>query len=152
MDALSPVYLEDLEVGQAYETGTIELTAESIKAFAAQYDPQPMHLSDEGAEGTIFGSLSASGWQICCLTMRLIVDSKFVGSTPLIGAEISNIRFAQPARPGMLLQAKVEILKLDPGNRPDRGFAEMRGTTIDANTGEPVLTQSWRMLMPKRRV
>ncbi|MEM6902294.1 MAG: MaoC/PaaZ C-terminal domain-containing protein [Pseudomonadota bacterium] len=147
---LDPVYLEDLEVGRVYETGTIELTAERIKAFAAEYDPQPMHLSDEGAEGTIFGSLTASGWQICALTMRLIVDSKFLGSTPLIGAEISQVRFAQPAKPGMVLKAVVEILELDPGSRPDRGFAEMSGTTIDTVSSQPVLTQNWRMLMPKR--
>ena len=149
-DTDQPVYLEDLAVGQVFTTGSIELTPESIVNFAKQYDPQPMHLSDEGAAGTIFGSLVASGWQITALTMRLMVDARALGATPLIGAEISSIRFAQPAYPGMMLTAKAAIVEIVPGNHPKRGFVMMDGTTLDQNTGETVLTQTWRMLVPKR--
>ena len=38
------LYLEDLAVGQRFTTGTHVMTAEAIKAFARQFDPQPFHL------------------------------------------------------------------------------------------------------------
>ena len=145
-----PVYLEDLTIGQVFTTGAMDLTADSIIEFAQQFDPQPMHLSDEGAAGTIFQSLTASGWHITALTMRLMVDSRTLGSTPLIGAEIMHVRFAQPARPGMRLTAKAEVTDILPGTNPARGFAMMAGTTLDQHTDEIVMTQSWRMLLPKR--
>ena len=144
------IHFEDLALGQLFTTGVMELTRDSIIAFAQDYDPQPMHLSDEGAADTIFGSLVASGWQITAITMRLMVDSNALGTTPLIGAEISNIRFAQPAYPGMMLTAKAEITEMIPSNHPKRGFVVMDGTTLDQNTGETLLTQRWRMLVPKR--
>ena len=149
-ETIKPVYFEDLAVGQVFTTGAIELTADSIVAFATQYDPQPMHLSDEGAAETVFGSLVASGWQMTALTMRLMVDARPLGSTPLIGAEIQNIKFAQPARPGMMLTAVATITEMLPGSNPARGFVVMDGTTHDQHSGDVVLTQTWRMLVPKR--
>lgn len=38
------LYLEDLAVGQRFTAGTHVMTAEAIKAFARQFDPQPFHL------------------------------------------------------------------------------------------------------------
>src|SRR5207237_565739 len=55
----SSLYLEDVHVGQRFESRVHQLDAEQIKAFAADYDPQPFHLSDEGAAGTIFETLTA---------------------------------------------------------------------------------------------
>lgn len=150
-EADNAVYLEDLSVGQVFETGDIELTAESIIDFARQFDPQPMHLSDAGAAHTIFGSLAASGWHMTALTMRLMVDATPFGTTPLIGAEISNIRFSQPARPGMMLTVRAEVMEILPGSNPERGFVIMNGTTLDRNTDQAVVTQTWRMLLPKKQ-
>ena len=46
-----PLYLEDLYVGQSFTSAPHLLDAEQIKKFAAEFDPQPFHLSDEGAAG-----------------------------------------------------------------------------------------------------
>jgi acyl dehydratase len=41
-------FFEDIRVGERSEIGRHTFTAEEIKAFAAQFDPQPFHL-DEAA-------------------------------------------------------------------------------------------------------
>ena len=69
------VYFEDLEVGLAASFGRYEVTREEVLAFAASYDPQPFHLSDEAAAQTHFGRISASGWHTCAMTMRMLVDN-----------------------------------------------------------------------------
>ena len=40
------VTLQDLHVGQVFETGGVVIGHDDIIAFAATYDPQPMHLDD----------------------------------------------------------------------------------------------------------
>ena len=50
------------------------MSAEEIKAFAAEFDPQPMHLDEEAARAGMMGGLCASGWHSCAIMMRIIAD------------------------------------------------------------------------------
>ena len=68
----------------ASRSGTHAIDAAQIKAFAAQFDPQPFHLDDEAAKGTLFGGLAASGWHTAAITMRLLVET----GLPLMGGII----------------------------------------------------------------
>lgn len=65
---------EDIVIGQREELGSHTFTAQSIIAFAAKYDPQPFHLSEEAGRRSHFGGLVASGWHTAGLWMRLRVD------------------------------------------------------------------------------
>lgn len=67
--------LQNLEVGQEFETDTITLSKGDIFEFAAEFDPQPYHLETEAAEASIFGGLCASGWQVAALMSRLVSDT-----------------------------------------------------------------------------
>jgi acyl dehydratase len=69
------LFLEDLRVGQCFSSGAHTVDAAQIKAFAAQFDPQPFHLDGEAAKPTLFGGLAASGWHTAAITMRLLVES-----------------------------------------------------------------------------
>ncbi len=60
--ALTEFFLEDLRVGQRFSSGSHTIDEAQIKAFAAQFDPQPFHLDGEAAKATLFGRLAASGW------------------------------------------------------------------------------------------
>jgi hypothetical protein len=62
------IYFEDLEIGKETHFGSYEVTREEVIKFAAKYDPQPFHLSDEAAAQTHFGRLAASGWHTCAMT------------------------------------------------------------------------------------
>ena len=96
------LYLEDLYVGQRFSSAPHLVDAEQIKRFAAEFDPQPFHLSEEGASGTLFGSLAASGWHTAAMTMRMLVESIPLADG-LIGAEL-QLAWPKPTRPGMTLQ------------------------------------------------
>src|SRR5215831_1300644 len=51
------LYLEDLAVGRRFTSAAHVVDAAQIKAFAGQFDPQPFHLDEETAKGTLFAGL-----------------------------------------------------------------------------------------------
>ena len=71
----SPLYLEDIAVGDRFTSGEHAMDAAQIQAFAAQFDPQPFHLDDAAGRATLFGGLAASGWHTAAITMRLQVTT-----------------------------------------------------------------------------
>ncbi|HKS20054.1 MAG TPA: MaoC family dehydratase [Bradyrhizobium sp.] len=66
-------FFEDLEVGQRREFGSFTFTADNIKKFAAQFDPQRFHLDEEAGRQSLFGGLAASGWHVGSVCMKLTV-------------------------------------------------------------------------------
>ena len=124
------LYLDDLHVGQRWVSRTHLIDAEQIKAFAAEFDPQHFHLSEEGAEGTLFGSLAASGWHTAALTMRLLVESVPLADG-LVGAE-RQLAWPKPTRPGMELRVFSEITEITPSrSKPNMAIVTMRNETRD---------------------
>lgn len=59
-----------LSVGETVELGSHTFDAEAIVAFARKFDPQPFHLSEETAKGTVFNGLCASGWHTASAWMK----------------------------------------------------------------------------------
>ncbi len=150
-DMAAPRFFEDIAVGERTRTGAVTLTKASIVEFARLYDPQPMHMDEQAAKRSFFGALVASGWQTLGVTMRLMVEAKPFGATPLIGVEIDEIRFKRPVLPGDTISAELEIIeKRLSKTRPDRGF--LKGRTITSNQqGAEVSSQLWTMLIPTKQ-
>jgi acyl dehydratase len=124
------LYLDDLHVGQSWASAPHRIDAEQIKAFAAEFDPQHFHLSEEGAAGTLFGSLAASGWHTAAITMRLLVESVPLADG-LIGAEL-QLAWPKPTRPGMTLRVYSEIVDIKPSRtKPNMAIVTMRNETRD---------------------
>ncbi len=67
-------FFEDIVIGETVSLGSHTFTPEAIIAFARDFDPQPFHLSEEGAAASHFGRLCASGWHTAAIWMRLMVD------------------------------------------------------------------------------
>ena len=123
------LYLEDVFVGQRFVTGTYTLTAEAIKAFARDYDPQPFHTDEETAKDTFFCGLAASGWHTAAITMRLQADSGPPIAGGMIGAG-GEISWPRPTRPGDTLRVESEITEVKPSkSRPERGFITLKSET-----------------------
>lgn len=145
----APLYLDDLEIGQRFTSATHVIEEAEIKAFAAQYDPQPFHLSDEAARATLFGGLAASGWHTAAVTMRLQVQS----GPPLAGGIIGGggeIGWPKPTRPGDTLRVESEILAVTPSrSRPDRGMVTMRSETRNQRD-EIVQTLTVKLVVQRR--
>ena len=66
-------FFEDIKVGDRREIGSFTFTAADIKTFAAKFDPQRFHLDEEEGRKSLFGGLTASGWHVGSVFMKLSV-------------------------------------------------------------------------------
>lgn len=144
-------YFEDLHVGQTFRAGPIIATRERIISFAEEFDPQPMHLSEATAVGTLAGELIASGWHTGAITMRLLID----GACPYfggmnIGAGVETLSWPNAVRPGDALSAESEILALRRSrSNPMRAVMTMR-TVTSRQDGAVVQSLTANMIIPCR--
>ena len=146
---MTEFYLEDFAVGQRFTSATRAITAEEIKAFATDFDPQPFHTDEKAAEGTFFRGLAASGWHTAAITMSLLVKSGMPIAGGLIGAG-GEIQWPKAVRPGDVLQAESEVLAVTPSSsRPERGLLTVKTVTKNQN-GETVQILTSRMLVWKK--
>ncbi len=143
------LYFDDLRVGQRFASRSHALDEAQIKAFAAEFDPQPFHLDDEAAKSTLFAGLAASGWHTAAITMRLLVE----GGAPIAGGVVGaggEISWPRPTRPGDILRVESEILEVTPSrSRPDRGMVTLRSETRNQR-GEVVQILTAKLVVPRR--
>lgn len=145
----TPLYFDDLKVGDRFTTGEHALDAAQIQAFATAFDPQPFHLDDEAAKGTLFGGLAASGWHTAAITMKLMVTTGLRVQGGNIGAGC-ELQWPRPTRPGDVLHVVSEVVELRPSaSKPDRGMATMRSETLNQR-GEAVQVMVSKLVMPRR--
>ena len=142
------LYLEDLYVGQKFESPPHPLDADQIKRFAAEFAPLPFHLAEEAARSSMFKGLAASGWHTMALTMRMLVESVPLADG-VIGAS-TEVAWPKPTRPGMILTVFSEVTDIRPTrSKPDMGIVTMRSETRDQD-GEVVQIFTARMPVFKR--
>jgi acyl dehydratase len=79
------LFLDDLQVGRRFTSGTYLMEEARIKEFAAEFDPQPFHLDESAAEASVFKGLAASGWHTAAVTMRLLVTCGLPLANGLVG-------------------------------------------------------------------
>ncbi|MDR2128971.1 MAG: MaoC family dehydratase [Burkholderiaceae bacterium] len=124
------LYLDDLTAGQRFTSAKLTVSAQAIREFAAQYDPQPFHTDEEAARHSFFQGLAASGWHTAALTMRLVVDSLPIGGG-LVGAG-TELSWPQATRPGDELQVVSTVLAVAPSkSKPDRGIVTLQSDTFN---------------------
>ena len=148
-DRRTRLYLEDLQVGQTFVSGTHVIDEAQMLRFAREFDPQPFHVDPERAKQTLFGGLAASGWHTAAITMRLLVE----GGAPLAGGLIGaggEITWPRPTRAGDCLQVTSEITTIVPSrSRPDRGIVTMRSETRNQHD-EVVQIFVGKLVVPRR--
>jgi acyl dehydratase len=148
---MSRRYLEDFAVGQTFGSGRLRVDKEQIKAFAAEFDPQPFHLDEDAARDTIFRGLAASGWHTAAVTMRLLVESEIEPAGGIVGAGFDEFRWPRPVRPGDELHIESEVLEVRPSrSRSNQGLIKVRTTTLNQND-EAVQVQIANLVVPRRQ-
>jgi len=137
---VSRLHWEDFIPGQVTECGSRLITRAEIIAFAAEYDPQPMHLDEAAARASLFGGLVASGWHSCCVLMRMLSDD-FIGDASFMGAPgVEEVNWLAPIRPGERIKARATVLDTRASRtRPDVGFVKFKFELVNA-TDQPVMT------------
>jgi acyl dehydratase len=143
-------YWEDFQPGHVAVYGPRLVTREEIVAFAAEFDPQPMHLDEAAASATLLGGLAASGWHVCCLLMRIIADGFILDSSSMGSPGIEELRWLKSLRPGTQIRVRATVLESRASNsRPDMGLTKFNYEVID-ETGD-CLTSMIAIAMLSRR-
>jgi acyl dehydratase len=127
------LYFEDIEPGTRAAFGRYEVTREDVIEFAAKYDPQPFHLSDEEAAKTHFGKIAASGWHTTAMMMRMLVDNMSAIQQAGLGSPgLDEVRWLTPVYPGDILRVETEVLDKRPSrSRTDMGSFRSKATVFN---------------------
>jgi acyl dehydratase len=143
-------YWEDFQPGAVAVYGPRLVTREEIVAFAAEFDPQPMHLDEMAARETMLGGLGASGWHMCCLFMRVIADGFILNSSSMGAPGIEEVRWLKPLRPGTQVRVRAKVLETRPSrSRPDMGLVKLTYDMLDE--ADEILMQLTNIQMFGRR-
>jgi acyl dehydratase len=141
---------EDFVAGSVALYGPRTITRAEIVAFAAEFDPQPMHADEEAARATMLGGLAASGWHTCALLMRMIADGFVLASSSMGSPGVEEVRWLKPVRPGDSLTARATVLETRPSNsRPGMGFVKFRYEMLDQSDA-CVMTLVSTMMIARR--
>jgi acyl dehydratase len=143
------LYLEDLQVGQQFTSGSYLMEKDRIKEFAAEFDPQPFHLDESAAGESIFRGVAASGWHTAAATMRLLLSGGLPLANGIIGLG-GEIAWPRPTRPGDTLRVESEIIDISPSrSKPNQAIVTVRSTTFNQDR-EPVYLFTAKILVFRR--
>jgi acyl dehydratase len=142
-------WFDDLKLGMRFKSGEGTVSAEDIKRFASEFDPQPFHLDEAAAQNTVFHGLAASGWHTAAIAMRLAVQARPFGPHPLMGAGVDDLRWMRPVRPGDTLHLEGEVVELTPSRSKPQGIARVKWTAYNQH-GEAVYTFNPIAIVPRR--
>ena len=120
------LHFEDFAEGQVYDLGTHRIEAEEIIAYAREFDPQPQHLDAEAAKSSLLGGLAASGWQLCALAMRMIVDGLLHRADSQGSPGVDEVQWRRPVLAGDALHLTGKVLGVRASSKSDRGFVKFR--------------------------
>jgi acyl dehydratase len=154
-------FFEDIAVGMRREVGSFTFTAELIKKFAGQFDPQPFHLDEEAGRQSLFGGLAASGWHVASVYMKLAVtDGQRQAREAVARGEktavwgpspgFRELRWIKPVLAGDTVHyaSKVES-KRTSEKRPEWGIVQVRNTGTNQR-GELVFSFLATGFVPRR--
>ncbi|MDY8109629.1 MaoC family dehydratase [Fulvimarina sp. 2208YS6-2-32] len=128
--------LEDFTDGRIFDLPSYAVERDEIIAFAQEYDPQPFHLDEAAGKASMLGGLSASGWHVCGMMMRMICDAYLLESTSQGSGGIDYIDWKSPVRPGDTLTGTSTVLaSRTSSSKPHLGLVTIR-TEIRNQRGE----------------
>jgi len=116
------LHFEDFPVGRIFDCGSYPVSRDEVFDFARAFDPQPHHLDEEAAKKSILGGLSASGWHVCAIAMRLFADAIILKADNRGGAGARETRWMKPVRPGDVLRMEAEVMEATASKSKPFGF------------------------------
>ncbi len=154
-------FFEEIEIGHRREIGAYTFTADSIKTFAAKFDPQRFHLDEEEGRNSLFGGLAASGWHVgsACMSLLVADGQRLAQEAAARGEEVAvwgpspgfrDLRWIKPVLAGDTVSYVNEVVdKRASGSRPGWGILTAR-TTGTNQRGEPVYSITASAFVPMR--
>jgi acyl dehydratase len=154
-------FFEDIEIGRRRDVGSFTFTADGIKKFAAQFDPQAFHLDEEAGRKSLFGGLAASGWHVGSVCMKLLVadGQRRMKEALARGEKIAvwgpspgfrELRWIRPVLAGDTISYASEVESLrSSSSRPEWGILQIRNTGTNQH-GELVFSVLATAFVPRR--
>jgi acyl dehydratase len=141
---------EDFPPGHFGRFGPRRVTREEMLAFAAEFDPQPMHLDEEAASRSMLQGLSGSGWHLCSIMMRMMVDG-FVGRSASLGSPgVTELRWLAPLRPEDELTLDIDVVEARVSrSRPETGLVTFK-TVVRNAAGQALCEMVSPMILARR--
>jgi len=138
---LNGYYFEDLSVGMSASYMKTVTDADIILFAGVSGDTNPLHLSDEFAEKTMFKGRIAHG-MLSASYLSTLFGTKMPGPGCIYLSQ--SVRFKAPVRPGDNVTATVTVAE----TRSDKNFVKFDCTcTVDGNE---VITGEALILVPSR--
>jgi len=131
---------DDFDVGKTVDlVGSHTVTLEEIVAFAEEFDPQPMHLSDVKIPGMDQSGPIASGWFTCSISTKLMCAGYLRNSHCMGSPGMDSIKWHKPVLPGDVLRLRLtcEAARISK-SRPEMGICTIFWEMLDQND-EPVM-------------
>ena len=149
----APLYhFEDFSPGRIFSLGPQTVTAKAIIAFATEFDPQPMHLSEEAGRASILGGLAASGWHTSSIIMRMMIDSYLLAAASEGAPGIDLMEWKRPVLAGDTLSGRSIVLEARPlRSRPGIGVIKFRHE-VENQRGELVCRSENSIMLRMRPV
>jgi acyl dehydratase len=141
---------EDFPPGHFGSFGPRHVTREEMLAFAAEFDPQPMHLDEAAASRSMLKGLAGSGWHLCSIMMRMMFDG-YIGRTASLGSPgVSELRWLAPFRPGDDLMLDVDVTEARLSrSRPATGIVTFKCSVRNA-AGQPLCEMVSPIIVQRR--
>ncbi|MBN8919255.1 MAG: MaoC family dehydratase [Rhizobiales bacterium] len=141
---------EDFKPGSVETYGPRPVTREEIIAFAAEYDPQPMHLDEDAGRGTLLGGLAASGWHSCAILMRMSCDWFMLDSSSQGSPGIEEVRWLRPLRAGDSITLRRTVVDSRASkSKPALGITKFKYELVN-QAGEVVTTLVCTIMFGRR--
>jgi acyl dehydratase len=141
---------EDFPPGRLGTFGPRHVTRDEILEFAAEFDPQPMHLDEAAAAKTMLKGLAASGWHLCAIMMRMMADGFISRAASLGSPGVSEVRWLAPLRPGDDLTLDVDVVEARASrSRPETGIVTFKSTARNA-AGEVLCEMTSPIIIGRR--
>ena len=132
---------EFFEIGVTVPLGSHVFDADGIKAFARKYDPQPFHVDEEAAKGSVFGALCASGWHTAAAWMKRNIATpgkrwRGAGPEPEFGPSpgITDLKWLKPVYAGETVRyTRTALVHRPIASRPGWRVLTVRAEGFDSS-------------------
>ena len=145
---------DDFQAGQVLRFGPQTISEAEIVAFARDYDPQWFHTDPERAKNGRWNGLIASGWQTCCMAMRLVVEGALRGSESFGSPGLDYLKWLAPVRAGDALRVVCDVIEVRRSERqPTLGIVRWRWRVVnqgDADVLDLVATSLFDLALTRR--
>lgn len=143
------MYFDDFKTGDIFELKSVKIDRQKMIDFAAEYDPQQIHMNEEFGKASRYGDIIAPG-----IMSFMSVWAEFVRSDIIfdqfIAAQSFRINWIAPVFSGETLTGKVTIGKLTARN-PYNGIVEV-GLAVYDSSGKMVMDTMTEAILHRRKV